>query len=646
MRIESMPFKLKKFFMRLRPAVCGTSVFLAFMLALPAMTVKTTGVGGALLGKMSVQAASAAEAPAPAPAPAAAPGKKGEKAEAKAEKGPEEYKPITPPKLELKDYPKIKGFNSRITVWFIAQLHLFFGAFVLGVPIFVWVIEFVGFKTKDKRYDSMAHEFMKVAMTGFSLAASFGGLLSIALVVFYPQFMQYMTSVFGKVMIYYALFFFVESFFVYTYYYGWDKMSEGKDKLIHLALGLGLNCAGLVLMVLSNSWASFMMAPSGLNESGAFAGNVMAAMHGHLWNPLNIHRFIANIAYGGSLTASYAAFKFLTANTPEEKAHYDWMGYTSFTVSMFGMLPLPFAGYWLMKEVYDYSQQMGITLMGGSFAWLFILQAVLIGAIFLSANYYLWCSLGRSNGSARYTFMIKPMAVIIVMAFLMWLTPHTLVMTSQEITRIGGAHHPLLGKFGVMAAKNTAVNTLIVMTFCSFQIFKRSNIKSTGKGFWAVNGTMIQIGLYVAALSNIFFLGIWGYYIPASTRIGLSVPQVSTTLTVAVVSSIFDMFIFKSSEELGPPKWGSMPVRSQYALISLTVAFTWLMGLMGYVRSAIRQHWHVYTVFRDNSADAYTPTLPFAAGIITIIVCIFFALVLFMFWMPILATKGNGAEEH
>ena len=643
MKVRFMFTHLKKL-SQCSPGAYRVGAALAMLFAIPALSFNNLDISQPVLKSaanvVSVQKAWANEA---APAPAAdakADAKKDEK------KGPAEWAPQPPPKLEAKDYPVVKGFNSRLTVWAIAQLHLFFGAFVLAVPIFVWLIELTGVMTKDERYDHMAHEFMKVAMTGFSLAASFGGLLSIALVVFYPQFMTYMTGIFGKVMIFYALAFFAESFFLYTYYYGWDKMSDGNAKRIHLGLGLGLNLAGVFLMMVSNSWAAFMMAPSGLDDAGVFKGDVWEAIHGHLWNPLNIHRFIANIAYGGSLTAAYAGYKFLTAKTPQEKAHYDWMGYTSFFIAMIGLLPLPFAGYWLMKEVYDYSQQMGITLMGGAFAWLFILQAVLIGTIFLSANYYLWCCLARSPGAKRYTFMIKPIAIVIVGAFLAWFTPHTLVMSSKELTQIGGAHHPLLGKLGVMAAKNTAVNFLIVLTFLSFQIYQRSNKRATGDDFWATNGTSVQIGLYVAGLANILSLGIYSYYLPASVRIGLSVPQVTTTLIVIVTSFILDGKIFKKSEEMGETKWGNMPVRSQYALFTLTIGFTWLMGLMGYVRSAIRQHWHVYTVFRDNSADAFTPTLPYAAAVVTVIVCVFIALVLFMFWMPLLAAKKGNSGEH
>ncbi len=575
-------------------------------------------------------------------------GADGESAEGEAVES-NEWKPAPPPVLETKDYPLIPGFNSRMWVWYVAQLHLFFAAFVLGVPMFVWAIELIGVLSGDKRYDRMAHEFMKVSMTGFSLAASFGGLLAFLLFVCYPDFMSYMTSIFGKTMIFYAVLFFAESFFVYTYYYGWDAMDNAKMKKVHLALGLGLNIAGMTLMVVSNSWASFMMAPSGIGDDGAFLGNVWAAINGPLWNPLNLHRVIANVAYGGSLTAAYAAYKFVTVDpkATEDRAHYDWMGYTSFIVAMVGLLPLPFAGYWLTKEVYGYSQQMGITLMGGVFAWLFILQAVLIGAIFLSANYYLWCSLGRTEAAKRYYFMIKPLGIVIVIAFLMWFTPHTLIMTSTEVTQVGGTHHPVLGPFGVMAAKNTAVNTLILATFLSFQIFRRAGIKAVGDGFWAKNGTAIQVALYTAAMGNIVILGVYSYVIPASVRIGLSVPQVCTTAVVIILAMIIDGKMFKKSEEVSETKWGQMPMRSQYALFMLAISFTWLMGLMGYCRSAIRQHWHVYTVFRDNSVEAFTPTLPFAALHVTIIVVIFMALVFFMFWMPILASKKGkvGAEQ-
>ena len=86
---------------------------------------------------------------------------------------------------------------------------------------------------------------------------------------------------------------------------------------------------------------------------------------------------------------------------------------------MFGLLPLPFAGYWLMREIYQYNQQMGITLMGGFLSWLFILQAMLIGVLFLGSNYYFWLGITyRIPGSeTKYRKPIMAMLVIFCSAW-------------------------------------------------------------------------------------------------------------------------------------------------------------------------------------------------------------------------------------
>lgn len=546
------------------------------------------------------------------------------------------------PTLTGKSYPSLWGLNSRVAVWIVAQLHLFFAAFVLGVPIFVLVIEMIGVLTGDKRYDDMAREFIKISLVAFSFTATLGGLLLFLLIALYPDFTVYSLKIFKPVMIVYAILFFVESVSLYIYYYGWDALSQGFWKWAHLTIGLVLNTAGMTLMVLSNSWATFMMAPSGVTPDGAYLGDIWAVIHGPLWNPVNLHRFIANIAYGGSIVGAYAAYKFLVSKTAEEKAHYDWMGYTANFIAVTGLLPLPFAGYWLTKEIYTYSQQMGITLMGGIFAWLFIIQALLIGAVFIGANYYLWISLGRVAGGGKYRTAVKVMGVVLVACFLVWFTPHTIVMTGAEIKALGGAHHPALGVFGVMSAKNTAVNIMILTTFMAFLLIQRAG--KTPSVSWARAGNVAIVALFTAGAANIIVLGVYGYFIPANIRIGLSVPQVFTTLVVIALATAINILMNRraASEET---RWGKMPVWSQYSLFLLAISFTWLMGLMGYVRSGIRQHWHVYTVFRDYSADAYTPTLGYAAKIVSLSTLIFMAMVIFIFWLDGLSKKKHSGKQ-
>ncbi len=541
------------------------------------------------------------------------------------------------------DYPNI-GVSSRAVVWVIAQMHLFFGALVLAVPMFVVGIEVMGFKSGDDRYDDMAHEFMKISITAYSITALFGGTLALALFLLYPTFMNYMMEVFGAQMLVYAVLFFLESFFLYVYYYGWDALRYGNKKWVHLSLGMMLNGVGLTLMFVSNSWATFMMAPSGVSDVGAVVGNIWEVMKGPLWNPVNLHRFIANIAFGGAVVGAYAGFKFLAAKTEEQKAHYDWMGYTSNFIAILSFLPLPFAGYWLMAEVYAYSQQMGITAMGGILAWLFIVQAVLIGTILLAANYYLWSGMSRTEGSKRYQGFIKWIAGTIVICFLIWMTPHTLLLTASEISALGGSHHHILGPLGIMPAKNIAVNLMLIMTFLSFQLYRRSDKVSTVS--WAPVGNALMTAIYIVAIVNIIFAGVYyGYFTNTVYKVGSSVTQVVSTLIVIIAGVIIDGMMYKNAEVKYPAIWGKVSNRSQYALFALPVAFTWLMGLMGYVRSSVKTHWHIYTVMKDNSPDNYIPAIGYAGNMVTLVTVLFIVFVLFVFWIANLSQQKQTLPQ-
>jgi len=107
--------------------------------------------------------------------------------------------------------------------------------------------------------------------------------------------------------------------------------------------------------------------------------------------------------------------------------------------------------------------------------------------------------------------------------------------------------------------------------------------------------------------------------------------------------TIIDVLMYRKARSTSEVRWGTVPPISQYVLIFIAVTFTWLMGLMGYVRSGLRQHWHVYGVIRDTSPDAFTPTLGFATKIVSVTVLIFFALIGFVFWLASLHDKDDFA---
>ncbi len=458
--------------------------------------------------------------------------------------------------LEANEYRQILGLDSRKLVWFVGQMHLYFGAFVLGVPLFAVIIEIMGWRSKDRRFDKLAYEFTSLLSVAYATTAALGGLMAFVLFTLYPTFMGYMAGVFKDVMIFYALLFFGETVCLYLYYYGWDWMSNlpipslekgcsnpplppfrkggmgGFDKRLqlvmkgiggvillvgllflfgvwgphmrgdtrafitflyffplgaglylirdrkstHIFIGILLNIFGIAIVHVANSWVGFMMGPTGVTEKGDFVGTTWQAFDNHLSTPIAIHRMLGNLAFGGLIAGAYAAVKFIGSKTEEDRAHYDWMGYISNFVAIAGLIPIPFAGYYLGREVYSTSAVMGNNMMGGDFSWTFIIQAMLVGTLFLISNYYLWSGMTRIPGAERYYGYIKFMLAFIVISFAIWLTPHNLPLTGEEVSRMGGSqYHPTLKYFGLMPAKNAVINLIILSTFFSFLLYRRGN---------------------------------------------------------------------------------------------------------------------------------------------------------------------------
>ncbi len=607
-------------------------------------------------------------------------------------------------------YRTFLGFDSRISIWLIAEIHLMFGAFVLGVPIFAVTIEIIGWKTKDPRYDRLAYEFTQLLGGAFSFTALLGGLLTFALFGLFPKFMEFLSGIFHDVMYLYAGLFFLESTTFYIYYYFWDSMANRKG--LHIVLGILLNVWGTVIMMVANSWAAYMMSPVGLDkETGQFVGTVWQAVNNPLWTPLNIHRFLGNVAFGGLICGGYAAIRYLGAKTQEERAHYDWMGYVGNFSAMCGLIPLPFAGYYLGREVYSASAVMGNNMMGGAFSWTFIIQAILIGGLFIGSNYYLWIGMHRIPGAERYTRYIKFIEVVLLLCFAIWLTPHNLPLSAEEQIAVGGQYHPTLKYLGLMSGKNAVVNLIILLTFASFLLYRRANL-GDGVAFsqqpaksrvvlFGVAGLVILIMAWyaksllsldpasldlsgetakyfvlpaalliiqiaavlvtailtlwnrgklaqlvyvgVTAVDATFILGVYGYVIMAVANPFLR--NVAVTQWLILMSAIIwvttiDVFLFKGAPQLGEMSWGKMPVRSQYTLIAVCVFIVMLIGLMGFIRSGLREDWHIYAILQDSSEGSWTPDNALMAKVVSACVLIFLGAISFLFWLT-----GAGGKK-
>jgi cytochrome bd-type quinol oxidase subunit 1 len=532
-------------------------------------------------------------------------------------------------------YPRIGSLDSRLVVWFITQQHTYFGGFVLALPLFCALLEFLGLITKKPalalRYDGLARDLAKVAVLAMSVTALIGSLMLTMFITLYPSFMKYMGGTFKGFMPAYAAVFVGESLLLIVYYYGWNRMTGRGMKWIHAAIGILTNIVGTALLMMANAWSAFMMSPAGVDAQGRFLGNAWHLLHSALWNPLNVHRFLADIMSGGAVVLAYACYRFFTSKTDEERAYFDWVGYIFLFVTVFALIPMPFAGYWLMKSVFVFRQTMGVTMMGGLLTWLFVVQALLIGVLFLGINYYLWQSMGRIKGGERYQPYYQFLLGVLMLALFVWLTPHTLLTSASEVKAMGGAQHPVIGNYGVMSAKNGAVNILILVTALSFLYYRRANRTMTIS--WIKTGNTLLTVLYVVGALNIIWLSIYGFYLPAKVRVGLSAPQAFTTFTVIVLGVVMNRLMLRGAVMHGPIQWGKIPLRGMVGLFGLAASFSWVMGLMGYIRSSGRLSWHVSELMADVSPWAFTPDLQYATKMVTLNMVVFWAAVLVLFWM-------------
>src|SRR3990172_61543 len=589
------------------------------------------------------------------------------------------------------EYRTFYGASARLAVWVVAEIHLMLGAFVLGVPIVASILEIVGWRTREARWD----------------------LLVFTLIGLYPRFMAFLTSVFHETYYAYALLFLAEGFTLYLYHYGWDRM-RGRWKGLHVALGVLLNLWGTALMLIANAWVSWMMAPTGVErDTLRVVGTTWQAVANPLWIPLAIHRVLANVAFAGFVVGAYAAVGFLCARREAARAHYDWMGYVGNFVGLAALIPLPFAGYYLGREVYSASAVMGNNMMGGAFSWTFIIQAVLIGMLFIGGNYYLWIGMGRIEGAERYRPYIKYINVILLLSFAVWLTPRNIPLTGEEQAALGGQFHPLLKYLGLMSAKNAAVNFIILSTFFSFLLYRRGNKGRTrpfadqGRGglvalvvvaavdigvlAWYGMGLLRldprsldltpaqagyfrppayllfgQVGMVLltavltlrnrgklaqalffasTALASVFFLGVYGFVIMEKANPFLRNVAVAQWLMVMVCllwNTAIDVLLFRGADTVGAIRWGKMPARSQFALVLLCVTIVMLMGLMGFIRSGLREDWHIYGVLQDTSPWAWTPTNAYMMRVVGSIVVVFLGLISFIFWLAGLGERKRG----
>src|SRR6201994_16034 len=141
------------------------------------------------------------------------------------------------------------------------MVHIPLVAFAISLPALVLFVEWLGLRTGDRLYLTLARRWTRVMVALFAVGVITGTVLSFEMGFLWPNFTGTFGSVFGLGFAIEGFSFFMEAIFIGIYLYGWGRLSSRA----HLLSGIPIVITGFTgsLTVISvNAW---------MNHPGGFA---------------------------------------------------------------------------------------------------------------------------------------------------------------------------------------------------------------------------------------------------------------------------------------------------------------------------------------------------------------------------------------
>jgi cytochrome d ubiquinol oxidase subunit I len=505
--------------------------------------------------------------------------------------------------------------GNRTAVWIVAQLHILFAAFILGAPIFIVISEWLGYRKQDPRYDRLAREVTKVTVILYSMTALTGGLFIFVLLATYPQFTTWLINHFFLIFaVIYPLLFIGETIVLYLYFYTWDAW-KGDKKARHIALGVLLNLIGTITLFVIDGPTSFMNTPAKAAEGLSLVEYIQTAslwdkVFNYSWMPLNLHRLVGNVTFGGFIAGLIAAYMYMGAKNEEDRAYYDWMGFVGNLIGVGALLFLPFMGYLLAFELCDYDASICPYMMADQLSMFFEMQGAMVGLIFLASNYYIWLSMKRIEGVERVRMSVLTVVVMLALPL---------------VAGFAWDRFPPPDPMSLAIIVPLILVPVVVGRFIPITVSSR---------------TVIKVGFLMVVIGNAIWMTPHGFVatqalatehleLPSDWGFLALMPAKNAAAFTLVFVTVVNYVLYNRAIRQGTIIWGKIDFASQFVLIFLAFSAIWTMGLMGAVRSLVRKYFHTYNLVPDFTAESFTPTLSYSAWWITAITLAFYAVVSF-----------------
>jgi cytochrome d ubiquinol oxidase subunit I len=186
-------------------------------------------------------------------------------------------------------------------------VHIPLVAFAISFPAMVLFVEWLGHRTGDRLYLTLARRWTRVLVALFAVGVITGTVLSFEMGLLWPNFTGTFGGVFGLGFAIEGFSFFMEAIFIGIYVYGWGRLSAR----VHFLSGIPIVITGFFgsWMVISvNAW---MNHPGGFHLHGGRVVDVdpfeALFANTYLWHEL-LHMYIAGYIVSGFILAGCYAF--------------------------------------------------------------------------------------------------------------------------------------------------------------------------------------------------------------------------------------------------------------------------------------------------------------------------------------------------
>ncbi len=286
------------------------------------------------------------------------------------------------------------GASGRsIFIAVVMLTHVLFANLHLGGAWVAAATETAFLRSRKPRYNRLARSITLFNVILFSAGATFAVAGVLFFISLFPTFTSEAFHIYWWPLFAEAILFAIEIFFLYTYWFSWDRIGAGW----HQFLGYGYAIAVFFQTLMINTLASGMLTPGATAINWGSAGLLtmpLASLQAWWFNAttviLQFHRLAAAISMFGFLLAMLAMFHYLDRKDAASKGYWDLVGSYGLSWGLIGLVFQPLIGIIYMFTIFKNQPSAFSSIMLGSRAWEMVLMVGLLSFLFITMLVYLY----------------------------------------------------------------------------------------------------------------------------------------------------------------------------------------------------------------------------------------------------------------